>query len=135
MVAGPFVGATHRQSIRSALGVCRLPACARVSVHVTPALTLAVSGSRVLAPRQDARCRLPLDCVYAGGGPTRPAEDCRRAGLAVVQECEHTSFSAQPHSCGVSSPWPAASFPQSLQLKTYYLPAPPGAALGRSFIL
>lgn len=58
-----------------------------------------------------------------------------RAGPALAQECERTLFSAQPHSCGVSSLWPAASFPQSLQLKTYYLPAPPGAALGRSFIL
>ena len=84
-------------------------------------------------PRLAAGFWLTSHCVCARwpempwGLPTEP--------VRVVQECERALFSAQPHACGLSSPWPSASFPQSLQLKTYYLPTPPGAALGRSFIL
>lgn len=141
MVTGRFARATDFQSTKSAQRArpgCRFPVPAWLAVNWSWRPLLWPSWHRTQGfwlpgPRLAAGSWLTSHCVCARwpempwGLPTEP--------VRVVQECERTLFSAQPHACGLSSPWPAASFPQSLQLKTYYLPTPPGAALGRSFIL
>lgn len=138
VVTGPLTRAMHPRSSGSIPGVCRLPAPAWLPGAVEfaiPALIHAdICVRRFWLPTEPTLLANLGPCAQwwrpqlGRGLPTEP-------GPVVVQECECTLFSAPPHSCGVSSPWPAASFPQSCQLKTYYLPAPPGAALGRSFIL